>query len=119
MTCGGSGTLRRQLGVVPQEHFLLGTSPDNLAFGRPGAGEAVLGTTARTVVDELVGGFPAACRTRSIRYAGQSLFEADFYEQATRRRGGAAGQRHWAAARRELPIFSIENIDKASYEEIS
>jgi ABC-type multidrug transport system fused ATPase/permease subunit len=43
-------SLRRQLGVVPQEGFLFaGTVRDNIAFGRPGASETEILRAAKTV----------------------------------------------------------------------
>ncbi|HEY7207860.1 MAG TPA: ABC transporter ATP-binding protein [Gaiellaceae bacterium] len=43
-------TLRRQLGVVPQEGFLFaGTVAENIAFGRPGASSEQIVQAARTV----------------------------------------------------------------------
>jgi len=43
-------SLRRQLGIVPQEGFLFaGTVHDNIAFGRPGATRAEVEEAARTV----------------------------------------------------------------------
>ncbi|MGH2994977.1 MAG: ABC transporter ATP-binding protein [Gaiellaceae bacterium] len=43
-------SLRRQLGVVPQEGFLFaGTVRDNIAFGRPGAGAEEIAAAARAV----------------------------------------------------------------------
>jgi ABC-type multidrug transport system fused ATPase/permease subunit len=43
-------SLRSQLGVVPQEGFLFsGTIRENIAFGRPGAGEAEVLAAARAV----------------------------------------------------------------------
>src|SRR5438067_1694021 len=43
-------TLRRQLGIVPQEGFLFaGTLADNIAFGRPEAGRDEIEAAARTV----------------------------------------------------------------------
>ena len=43
-------SLRSQLGVVPQEGFLFsGTIRDNIAFGRPGAGEEEIEAAARAV----------------------------------------------------------------------
>jgi ATP-binding cassette subfamily B protein len=54
------GSLRGQLGIVPQEgHLFAGTLRDNLAFGNPGAGDAQL-TAALTAVggDELLEALP-------------------------------------------------------------
>jgi ATP-binding cassette subfamily B protein len=43
-------SLRRQLGIVPQEGFLFaGTVRENIAFGRPGAGLAEVQAAAQTV----------------------------------------------------------------------
>jgi ATP-binding cassette subfamily B protein len=43
-------SLRRQLGIVPQEAFLFsGTIADNIAFGRPGASPEVVREAARAV----------------------------------------------------------------------
>jgi ATP-binding cassette subfamily B protein len=44
------GAFRRQLGVVPQEAFLFtGTIRDNIAYGRPGAGDAEVEAASRAV----------------------------------------------------------------------
>jgi len=50
-------SLRRQLGIVPQEGFLFaGTLEDNIAFGTPGASREEIEAAARAVgADELVG----------------------------------------------------------------
>ncbi|MGI8728699.1 MAG: ABC transporter ATP-binding protein [Solirubrobacteraceae bacterium] len=43
-------SLRRQMGIVPQEAFLFsGTIGENIAFGRPGATSEQVGTAARAV----------------------------------------------------------------------
>ena len=43
-------SLRRQLGIVPQEGFLFaGTVRDNIAFGRPGASDEAVAAAARAV----------------------------------------------------------------------
>jgi ATP-binding cassette subfamily B protein len=43
-------SLRRQLGIVPQEGFLFsGTVRENIAFGRPGAGDVEVAAAARAV----------------------------------------------------------------------
>src|SRR5205823_4976345 len=43
-------SLRRQLGVVPQEGFLFaGSVRENILFGRPGAGEVEIAAAARAV----------------------------------------------------------------------
>jgi len=49
-------TLRRQLGIVPQEGFLFaGTLADNIAFGRPDATREEIAAAARTVgADEFI-----------------------------------------------------------------
>ena len=53
-------SLRRQLGIVPQEAFLFsGTIGENIAFGRPEAEPAALRTAARAVgLDEFVAALP-------------------------------------------------------------
>ena len=68
------GSLRRQLGVVPQEPFLFaGTLRDNLAFGRPGATDAELAAAVDAVgLGELAGRFPDGLDT-VIHERGQSL----------------------------------------------
>jgi ATP-binding cassette subfamily B protein len=50
-------SLRRQLGIVPQEGFLFaGTVAENIAFGRPGASDEEILAAARAVgADEFVG----------------------------------------------------------------
>jgi ATP-binding cassette subfamily B protein len=49
-------SLRRQLGIVPQEGFLFaGTIAENIAFGRPGASREEIEAAARTVgADEFI-----------------------------------------------------------------
>jgi ATP-binding cassette, subfamily B, bacterial len=68
------GSLRRQLGVVPQEPFLFaGTLRDNIAFGRPDASEDELLAAVREVgLDDLVGRFSDGLDT-VIHERGQSL----------------------------------------------
>jgi ATP-binding cassette subfamily B protein len=68
------GSLRRQLGVVPQEPFLFaGTLRDNIAFGRPDADEDELLAAVRSVgLDDLVGRFANGLDT-VIHERGQSL----------------------------------------------
>jgi ABC-type multidrug transport system fused ATPase/permease subunit len=45
-----SGSLRSQMGIVPQEAFLFsGTIHDNIAFGKPGASEQEIEAAARAV----------------------------------------------------------------------
>lgn len=58
-------SLRRQLGVVPQEAFLFGgTIRDNIAFARPGATEAEVLEACRAVgVDDLVERMPEGIHT--------------------------------------------------------
>ena len=53
-------SLRRQLGVVPQEPFLFsGTFRDNIAFARPDADDDELWETCRAVgIDDLIEGLP-------------------------------------------------------------
>jgi ATP-binding cassette subfamily B protein len=54
------GAYRRQLGVVPQEPFLFaGTIRDNIAYGRPDAGDAEVEAAARAVgAHEVVAALP-------------------------------------------------------------
>jgi ATP-binding cassette subfamily B protein len=68
------GSLRRQLGVVPQEPFLFaGTIRDNIAFARPGASDADVDEAVRTVgLTELVAAMPAGLDT-AVHERGQSL----------------------------------------------
>jgi ATP-binding cassette subfamily B protein len=68
------GSVRRQLGVVPQEPFLFaGTLRDNIAFGKPSASPAELISALRSVgLDSLVGRFPSGLDT-VIHERGQSL----------------------------------------------
>lgn len=58
-------SLRRQLGVVPQEPFLFGGSiRDNVAFARPGATDAEVWEACRTVgIDDLVERLPEGLDT--------------------------------------------------------
>ncbi len=53
-------SLRRQLGIVPQEGFLFaGTLADNIAFGRPGATRAEVVAAAGAVgIDEFAAALP-------------------------------------------------------------
>jgi len=59
-------SLRRQLGIVPQEGFLFaGTVAENIAFGRPDAGRDELLAAARAVgADEFVAGLEAGYETQ-------------------------------------------------------
>jgi ATP-binding cassette subfamily B protein len=67
-------SLRRQLGVVPQEPFLFaGTMRDNIAFARPDAGDDEIDEAVRTVgLTELVARLPDGLRTE-VHERGQSL----------------------------------------------
>jgi ATP-binding cassette, subfamily B, bacterial len=67
-------SLRRQLGVVPQEPFLFaGTLRDNIAFGRPDATEEELRLAVHAVgLDELVDRLPAGIDS-VVHERGQSL----------------------------------------------
>jgi ATP-binding cassette, subfamily B, bacterial len=66
-------SLRRQLGVVPQEGFLFaGTVRDNIAFGKPGASEPEILRAAKTVgvhdfVVELEDGYETNLQERGTR----------------------------------------------------
>jgi ATP-binding cassette subfamily B protein len=70
--------LRRQLGIVPQESFLFsGSVRENIAFGRPDAGEDEVREAARTVgaeefIDRLPSGFETQVGERGVQLsAGQ------------------------------------------------
>ncbi len=54
------GSIRRQLGIVPQEGFLFaGSIADNIAFGRPGAERADIESAAEAVgADEFIAALP-------------------------------------------------------------
>ena len=66
-------SLRRQLGVVPQEGFLFaGTVHDNIAFGRPGATRADVVAAAQTVgahefIERLEDGYDTELQERGTR----------------------------------------------------
>jgi len=66
-------SLRRQLGIVPQEGFLFsGTVAENVAFGRPGARRSEIEAAARAVgadafVDELPDGYDTELGERGFR----------------------------------------------------
>jgi ATP-binding cassette subfamily B protein len=66
-------SLRRQLGIVPQEGFLFaGTVRDNIAFGRPGATLDEISAAARAVgaddfVDRLEDGYDTQLQERGTR----------------------------------------------------
>ena len=66
-------SLRRQLGIVPQEGFLFGgTVAENIAFGRPGASSAEIESAARSVgahafVAELEDGYETHLGERGAR----------------------------------------------------
>jgi ABC-type multidrug transport system fused ATPase/permease subunit len=73
-----AGSLRSQLGIVPQEGFLFsGTIRDNIAFGRPDASEEEIGSAAAAVgadvfVDRLADGLETQVGERGIHLsAGQ------------------------------------------------
>ena len=73
-----AGSLRSQLGIVPQEGFLFsGTIRDNIAFGRPDASEEEIRSAAAAVgadafVDRLPDGFETEVGERGIHLsAGQ------------------------------------------------
>ncbi len=65
-------SLRRQLGVVPQEPFLFaGTIRENIAFARPGASDEQVESACTAVgIDELLAGLPdgidTACHERGV-----------------------------------------------------
>ncbi|HLH99137.1 MAG TPA: ABC transporter ATP-binding protein, partial [Acidimicrobiales bacterium] len=67
-------SLRRQLGVVPQEPFLFtGTVRDNVAFARPDAGEDEVREAVRAVgLDDLIDRLPDGLDTE-VHERGQSL----------------------------------------------
>ncbi|MCX7620238.1 MAG: ABC transporter ATP-binding protein/permease [Acidimicrobiales bacterium] len=67
-------SLRRQLGVVPQEPFLFhGSIRDNIAFGRPDATDAELYEACRAVgIDDLIDRLPGGLNAR-IHERGSSL----------------------------------------------
>ncbi|HXQ61612.1 MAG TPA: ABC transporter ATP-binding protein [Acidimicrobiales bacterium] len=68
------GSLRRQLGVVPQEPFLFaGTIRDNIAFARPGASDEEVEEAVRTVgLSDLIERMPHGVDT-VVHERGQSL----------------------------------------------
>jgi ATP-binding cassette subfamily B protein len=68
------GSLRHQLGVVPQEPFLFtGTIRDNIAFGRPGATEGEVLEAARVVgLQDLIERLPEGIDT-PVHERGSSL----------------------------------------------
>ena len=73
-----AGSLRSQLGIVPQEGFLFsGTIRDNIAFGRPDASEEEIRSAAAAVganafIDRLAEGFETEVGERGIHLsAGQ------------------------------------------------
>ncbi len=81
-------SLRRQLGIVPQEGFLFaGTVRENIEFGRPGASELELVGAAKAVgAHEFIKAMPAG-------------YETDVGERGTRL---SAGQRQLVALARAL-----------------
>ena len=64
--CVSQESLRRQLGIVPQEGFLFsGTIGENMAFGRPGATDEEIRAAARAVgADRFVAGLEHGCDTQ-------------------------------------------------------
>ncbi|HET7046530.1 MAG TPA: ABC transporter ATP-binding protein [Gaiellaceae bacterium] len=66
-------SLRRQLGIVPQEGFLFaGTVRENIAFGRPGASEqdvvaAATSVGAHDFIEKLEGGYETELQERGTR----------------------------------------------------
>jgi ABC-type multidrug transport system fused ATPase/permease subunit len=73
-----AGSLRSQLGIVPQEGFLFsGTIRDNIAFGRPDASEEEIRSAAAAVgadafIDRLAEGFGTEVGERGVHLsAGQ------------------------------------------------
>ena len=65
-------TLRRQLGIVPQEGFLFaGDIRDNIRFGRPGATDEEIMTACRAIgvdgfIDRLPDGLDTPCHERGV-----------------------------------------------------
>ncbi len=73
-----ASALRRRLGIVPQESFLFsGTIKENIAFGRPGAGDDEVREAARTVgadifIERLPAGYDTEVGERGVQLsAGQ------------------------------------------------
>ena len=92
---------RSQLGYVPQESFLFtGTVRDNIAYGRPGAGDAEVEAAARAVgAHEVVSALPGGY----------------LHELAERGRSLSAGQRQLLAlARAQLVDPAILILDEAT-----
>jgi ATP-binding cassette subfamily B protein len=79
-------SLRRQLGVVPQEPFLFaGSIRDNIAFARPDASDAEVDEAVRTVgLGELVAAMPAGLDT-AVHERGQSLSSGERQQLALAR----------------------------------
>ncbi len=94
-------SLRRQLGVVPQEPFLFaGTIRDNLAFARPGAADDEVSEAIRVVgLTELVARLPNGVET-VVHERGQSLSSGERQLIALRTRvsrtapGARSGRSH-------------------------
>jgi ATP-binding cassette, subfamily B, bacterial len=65
-------SLRRQLGIVPQDGFLFsGTIRDNIAFGRPGATDDEIMAACRAIgvdgfIDRLPDGLDTSCHERGV-----------------------------------------------------
>jgi ABC-type multidrug transport system fused ATPase/permease subunit len=59
-------SIRRQLGIVPQEGFLFaGTVAENIAFGRPGASpQEIIGAARAVGADEFIGGLENGYETQ-------------------------------------------------------
>ena len=85
-----AGSLRSQLGIVPQEGFLFsGTIRDNIAFGRPDASEEEIRSAAAAVgADVFVDRLAGRVRDRGRRARGPPLRRP---AAAGRVRAGAAG----------------------------
>ncbi len=109
-------SLRRQLGIVPQEGFLFaGTVADNIAFGRPEAGRDEIVAAARAVgadefIDRLEGGYDTELGERGFRLSLGQRQLLPFARALTRRpehphsrRGDELGGHRHRAPRRARP----------------
>jgi ATP-binding cassette, subfamily B, bacterial len=73
LRAASQSSLRRQLGIVPQEGFLFaGTVAENIAFGRPGAGDEEIVAAAQAVgadefIDRLENGYQTQLGERGSR----------------------------------------------------